>query len=78
LEEEELKQEEVQEEEEQDDEARPVASTMVAEVGYNREANELEVTFDNGKQESYSCTPEQWEELKNAPSVGKWMWANVL
>lgn len=70
--------EELGEEEEQDDELRAVPSSMVAEIGYDRETEELEVVFNNGKQDTYPCSPDQWEEVKNAPSVGRWMWANVL
>lgn len=60
------------------DEPRPVASSMVSEWGYDRQSETLEVTFNNGKQEGYPCSPEQWEEAKNADSAGKWMHENML
>ena len=51
---------------------------MIAEWGYNREAEALDVLLNNGHEESYPCSPEQWEDAKNALSPGKWMHANVL
>lgn len=73
--------EEVSEGEEQtehDDAPRPVASTMVSEIGYNRDNELLEVVFVNGKEEDYACTPDEWESIKEAPSIGKWMHEHVL
>jgi hypothetical protein len=51
---------------------------MLAEWGYNREAEEINVTFNNGRSESYPCTPQPWEDANNASSAGKWMHENVL
>ena len=74
----EAKAEAEEEEQEVEDEPRTVSSSMVAEVGYDREGEEVQVVFVNGHEESYGCTPEQWSELADAPSVGKYMWENFL
>lgn len=76
--EEEAQAEEQERQEEEDNQLRPVPSSMVAEVGYDKENEELIVIFNNGHEDTYPITPEQWADLKLAPSVGKWMWANVL
>jgi hypothetical protein len=73
------KEEEQQEEQvEAEDEVRSVSSSMVAEVGYEREAEEVVVVFVNGHEDSYPCTPDQWSALLDAPSVGKFFWENFL
>jgi hypothetical protein len=76
--EEEESQEQEEQQQEEEDEPRDPGSSMVASIAYNRDAEELEAVFQNGRSESYSITPAQWEDLKEAPSAGKWMWANVL
>lgn len=71
----------VQEEEDrqaEEDEQRDPGSTMVASWGYNREAEELEVTFQNGRTESYPCSPDQWTEASQTASAGRWMHQNML
>lgn len=77
-EEEEQKLESEEEASEAEDEPRAVSSSMVAEVGYDREAEEINVSFVNGHEESYGCSPEQWSDLLAAPSVGKAMWEMFL
>lgn len=67
-----------EEQEEEEDEQRDPGSTMIASWGYNREEELLEVTFQNGREESYGCTPEQWTEAASTSSAGKWMHENVL
>jgi len=75
---EETPEDEGQEEEVHDDSTRAVSSTMVGSIGFNRESGELLVDFVNGHSESYPISPDQWEEVKQAPSVGQWMHQNVL
>lgn len=65
-------------EEEHDDANRAVASSMVASWGYDRAAEQLQVFFTNGKQNTYDCSPTQWEDAKQATSPGRWMHLNVL
>ena len=77
-EESEAKAEEEENQEAEEDEQQEVVSTMVASWGYNAEAEELEVIFLNGHEESYSCTADQWSDAQAASSVGKWMHENVL
>ena len=77
-EEEEQHQQETEEAQEAEDEQRDPGSSMISSWGYNREAEELEVTFQNGKTESYGCTPEQWADAASTASAGKWMHANML
>lgn len=62
----------------EEDEQRDPGSSMVASWGFNAEAELLEVTFQNGREETYSCTPEQWAEANSSPSAGKWMHQNML
>lgn len=69
---------EAPEEEETDNALRAVSSTMVSEIGFDEEQQELEIVFLSGRQERYSATKLMWEDLKSAPSVGKWMHENVL
>lgn len=64
--------------EEHDDSERAVASSMVAAWGYDRVNEQIEVSFDNGHQGSFSCTPDQWEEAKEAVSPGRFMWQHFL
>lgn len=50
---------------------RPVYSTMVSEVGYDADTNELLVVFRNGRMCAYEgVTEEKALDLANAPSVG--------
>ena len=71
-------QEEEQEENPEEDESRPVVSSMLAEVAYDRQSETLEVTFNNGRTEDYPCSSQQWSELKEAESPGKFMHQNFL
>ncbi len=51
--------------------SRPVFSTMVQEIGYDDESQEMIVTWKNGRKSAYSGVPEDVAvELSNAPSVG--------
>lgn len=75
---EEQKQQEEEEQHEEEDEQRDPGSSMIASWGYERESEELVVTFQNGHEESYPCSPAQWEEAKSTSSAGKWMHANML
>ncbi len=77
-EEEESKAQEEESQHEEEDERRDPGSTMVQSWAYNGEAEELEVEFVNGHEESYPCTPEQWAEASSASSAGKWMHSNML
>lgn len=50
---------------------RPVYSTMVSEVGYDPDTNELLVVFRNGRMCAYAGVTEDTAlALSNAPSVG--------
>ena len=67
------------EEEEQkaeDAELKSVDSTMVSEIAWDE--GTLTVVFQNEKEETYLVDDESWKNLKEAPSVGKWMHDNVL
>ncbi len=75
---EEQKAQQEEDQQSEEDEPRAVSSSMVAEVGYDRESEEVNVVFDSGREESYSCSPAQWEGLKEAPSVGKYMHETFL
>lgn len=49
-----------------------VFSTMVSEIGYDTDSNELLVTWKNGKRSAYAGVPEEKAvEIANAPSVGQ-------
>ena len=51
--------------------SRPVFSTMVQEIGYDDESQEMIVTWKNGRKSAYSGVPEDVAvELSNALSVG--------
>lgn len=71
-------QEELGEEESFDDSLRPVASSMVSAWAYERESGTIEVFFVSGAVESYSCSPDQWEEAKGAVSPGRFVHQNFL
>ena len=75
---EEQKAQEEEEQHDEEDEQRDPGSTMIASWGYDREAEQLEVTFQNGHEESYPCTPDQWSEATTVASAGKWMHENML
>lgn len=75
---EEQKASEEEEQHEEENEPRDVASSMVSSWGYDESNEQLEVVFQNGHEESYPCSPEQWAEAKSASSAGKWMHENVL
>jgi hypothetical protein len=50
---------------------KAVYSTMVSEVGWDQESQDLLVTWANGRQSAYSGVPEDVAvSLSNAPSVG--------
>lgn len=53
--------------------SRPVFSSMVSEVGYNTDTQELIITWaKSGKQSAYADVPEEVaEELSRTPSVGQ-------
>lgn len=60
------------------EEPKPVVSSMVAEVAYSPESEELEVTFVNGHVETYQVDQSVYEGLLSTTSVGKYMWEWVL
>ena len=66
------------EEEEPEEESQTPDSSMVAEWRYESGPETLVVTFVNGHEESYSCSPEQWTAAKEASSAGKWMHQEML
>ena len=50
---------------------RNVFSTMVNEVGWDDETNDLIITWNNGRKSAYAGVPEDVAlALSNAPSVG--------
>ena len=52
--------------------SRPVFSSMVQEVGYDDQTQDLLITWTNGKRSAYSGVPEDLAiELSKAPSVGQ-------
>ena len=66
------------EEDAHDDQPRAVASSMVSEWGYEREAGQIHVIFRNGHSQSYSCEPEVWAEAKQAVSPGRFIHEHFL
>ena len=51
---------------------KAVFSTMVQEVGYDEERQEMTVTFNSGAVYAYQGVPEELAvQLSNAPSVGQ-------
>jgi len=55
-------------------ERKPVSSTNVASVGYDRQTMTLEVEFTTGSIYQYFDVPEQvYQELLNAASVGQFL-----
>src|SRR5439155_171945 len=75
-EEQDLTQAEEEEGSEEDNQFREVDSTMILGWGYTDGL--LEVQFLNGRSESYSINPEEWEDARNSASPGKWLHENVL
>ncbi len=71
-------QEEAEQEEQEADEPYDPGSSMVAEWGYDRESETLEVTFQNGHTENYPCTPDLWIQARETDSPGKFMHGNFL
>lgn len=54
--------------------SRLVVSTMVQEIAYDDEAQEMIVTWNNGRTSAYSGVPEDVAlSVANAPSVGQAM-----
>lgn len=50
---------------------KQVFSSMVSNVGYDTDANEMTITFVNGKTAAFAGVPEELAlELSVAPSVG--------
>lgn len=57
---------------------QPVASSNIAEVGYDERQRTLEVLFHNGTVYQYFEVPPQiYTELLQSSSVGKYLNANV-
>ena len=56
----------------------PVQSSQLAYIGYDKDTNELYVTFHNGSTYKYSNVPkEKFEDFKTATSVGKYYLVNI-
>jgi hypothetical protein len=56
-----------------------VDSSMIHAVGYDAEAQELEVVFNNGQVWRYvEVPPEEFEGLMAADSKGRYMRGNIL
>jgi hypothetical protein len=52
--------------------SKSVFSSMVSEIGYDTDTQELLVTWNNGRTSAYSGVPEGVaEQLSKAPSVGQ-------
>ena len=59
-------------------ERQPVRSSSVASIGYDGGARVLEVEFSNGSVYQYVDVPTGvYESLMQAPSIGRYMHANV-
>lgn len=57
---------------------KAVYSTMVSEVGWDQETQDLLVTWANGRQSAYAGVPEDVAvSLSNAPSVGSMINSDV-
>lgn len=58
--------------------SKNVYSSMVSEVGYDDETQELLVTWNNGRRSAYSGVPEGLaEQLSRAPSVGQMLNSDI-
>ena len=59
-------------------ETKPVVSSLLSEVGYDEDAEELTVVFKNGKRYVYEAVPpDTYDDLIAAPSLGKFFARNV-
>ena len=55
-----------------------VDSSNISAIGYDPATQELQVEFKNGTTYSYQGVTEgQYQELLNAPSVGRYFMANI-
>jgi len=53
-------------------------SSQIKSIGYDSESKVFEVIYKNGAKYHYSnVSPELWEEAKTAPSIGKFVHANI-
>jgi hypothetical protein len=58
--------------------SKNVYSSMVSEIGYDDETQELLVTWTNGRRSAYSGVPEGLaDQLSRAPSVGGMINADI-
>lgn len=57
---------------------KPVTSSMISEISWDEEEEMLTVVFNNGHEEEYPASKEQWQGLLNAPSKGKYMWEEIF
>ena len=58
--------------------SKNVYSSMVSEVGYDDETQELLVTWTNGRRSIYSGVPEGLaDQLSRAPSVGQMLNSDI-
>ena len=61
-----------------DVEMRPVQSSNISAIGYDKDAKDLHVVFYNGAKYIYSdVEPNMWKNFKRASSKGKFMWKNI-
>jgi len=59
-------------------ERTPVSSSNISAIGYDADAQVLEVEFTNGSVYSYSDVPSgEYEGFINADSKGKYLHANI-
>ena len=52
-------------------ERTPVTSSNVASVGYDPESSTLEVEYKTGRVYQFPATPQQFQALMQAPSIGR-------
>lgn len=51
----------------------PVTSSNVASVGYDSESSILEVEYRSGRVYRFTASPEQYQALLQAPSIGRFL-----
>lgn len=57
---------------------RQYRSSAISTVDYDGKGNmKVKYRNGNGKQYDFPCSPEEWEELKSAPSKGQYMYYNA-
>ena len=54
-----------------------INSSLVKEIDYNEQEQMLQVTFTNGFKAKYNVSKEEYQDLLQAESIGKWVRHNL-